>query len=85
LQRLNTIPDHALRKEFIEGINILRDKILNGTAPKTFDGQVITGPAMASIIETYIEAFNSESVPNIKSAWQQIAEDEGAAAYNRAV
>jgi hypothetical protein len=54
---------------------VLREKILNSTAPKTFEGQVITGPAIASIIETYVEAFNSESVPNIKSAWQQIAED----------
>lgn len=44
----------------------------------------MTGPAMASMIENYIEAFNSGKVPNIKSAWQQISEDEGASAYNRA-
>jgi hypothetical protein len=54
LQRLNSIPDHALRKEFIEGVNQLRDKILSGTAPKTIEGQVITGPAIASIIENYV-------------------------------
>ena len=37
------------------------------------------------MIESYVQAFNSDKVPNIKSAWQQIAEDEGSAAFNRAL
>ena len=45
----------------------------------------MTGPAIASMIESYVDSFNSDKVPNIRSAWQQIAEDEGAAAFNRAV
>jgi hypothetical protein len=82
---MNNIPDHYLRREFVEGVNNLRDLILRNTGPKTYEGEVITGPAIASMIESYVEAFNSDSVPNIKSAWQQISEDEGAAAFNRAL
>ena len=37
------------------------------------------------MIESYVDAFNSNKVPNIKTAWEQIAEDEGLAAYNRAI
>lgn len=66
-------------------MNNLREIIMNNAGPKMYEGEVITGPVIASMIESYVEAFNSDSVPNIKSAWQQIAEDEGAAAYNRAL
>lgn len=82
---MNNIPDHALRREFIEGVSTLREMIMRNTGPKTYEGEILTGTAIASMIENYAEAFNSGSVPNIKSAWQQIAQDEGAAAYNRAL
>ncbi len=32
-----------------------------------------------------MEAFNAGGVPNIKSAWEQIAQDEGTEAYNHAL
>ena len=40
---------------------------------------------MSSMIEAFVEAINDGGVPHIKSAWQQVAEDEGAFAYNRAL
>lgn len=82
---MNNIPDHALRREFVQGVNDLRELVLRNTGPKTYEGEILTGPAVASMIESYAEAFNSGNVPNIKTAWQQIAEDEGAAAFNRAL
>lgn len=35
---MNNIPDHALRKEFVEGVNNLHAKILKNTFPKTYEG-----------------------------------------------
>lgn len=32
-----------------------------------------------------MDAFNSGKTPSIKNAWQQIAQDEGAMAYNKAL
>jgi hypothetical protein len=40
---------------------------------------------MAIMIQSYSEAFNSGNVPNIRSAWEQIAADEGNEAYNAAL
>lgn len=40
---------------------------------------------MAVMIQSYADAFNNGSVPNIKSAWEQIAEDEGNEAYRNAL
>lgn len=85
LQRLDTIPDHALRREFIETIGTLREKLIRGCGPKTFGGEPVNGPVMVDLLESFAESFNSGKVPSIRSAWQQIAEDEGAAAFNAAV
>ena len=72
---MNNIPDAYLRREFVDGVNSLREMIMHNAGPKMYEGEVITGPAIASMIESYVDAFNSDNVPNIKSAWQQIAED----------
>lgn len=38
LQKMNNIPDHYLRREFIDGVNDLRDIILRNAGPKTYEG-----------------------------------------------
>ncbi len=85
MQNLNSLPDHALRREFIEGINLLREKIMAKTGPKTYADRLVTGIELAGMIESYVEAFNSGKVPNIKTAWQQISEDQGKEAYLKAI
>ena len=69
----------------MEGVNALRAKIIDNTGPKVYGGREITGYNMSVMIENYVEAFNSGGVPNIKSAWEQIAQDEGTEAYNHAL
>lgn len=73
LQRLDSIPDHALRREFIESVGLLREKLINGCQPKTFGGEPVNGPVMVDLLESFAESFNSGKVPSIRSAWQQIA------------
>lgn len=75
LQRLDSIPDHALRRQFVEVVGKLRDKLIKGCRPKNFGSEDVTGPAMADLIEVFVEAFNSGKIPAIKSAWAQISED----------
>jgi hypothetical protein len=45
----------------------------------------MTGDIMASMLESYVKQINEGGIPNIKTAWQQIAQDEGAFAYNKAL
>lgn len=56
-------------------MNTLRNKIIDNTGPKIYGGVDITGYGMSVMIQNYVDAFNSGSVPNIKSAWEQIAAD----------
>jgi hypothetical protein len=69
LQRLNQLPDHSLRREFIEGINTLKAKIMSNTGPKIYEGKPITGANFSVMIDSYVNAFNEGRVPNIKTAW----------------
>lgn len=59
----------------MEGVNLLLAKIIEGTGPKMYGGKEINGYGMAVMIGSYVEAFNSGGVPNIRSAWEQIAND----------
>ncbi len=85
LQRLNQLPNHSLRREFVEGVNVLKSKIMSNTGPKLYEGKPITGANFSVMINSYVNAFNEGRVPNIKTAWEQIAEDEGGFAYNKAL
>ena len=85
LQRLDSLPDHALRKEFTDGVNSLREKIMRKAGPKMYDGEALYGSSIASMVESYVEKMNMGAIPNIKTAWEHIADDEGAFAYNRAI
>lgn len=69
LQNLNQLPEHALRKDFIEGVNSLRDKILKNAGPKKYEDNPLFGGAIASMIESYVNMMNSGSLPDIHTAW----------------
>jgi hypothetical protein len=69
LQMLEEMPEHALRREFIAGVNVLRDKILKEAGPKMYEGRPLEGGAIASMIVSYVDAINNENFPTIKTAW----------------
>lgn len=50
LQNLNQLPDHLLRKDFIEGVNRLRDKIVKSAGPKIYQDNPLFGGAIASML-----------------------------------
>ena len=75
LQRLNKLPDHCLRREFMDGVAELRAKIMGNTGPKIYEGKPLSGANFSVMIDSYVNSFNSGKVPNIRTAWEQIAED----------
>ena len=85
LQNLHQLPDHRLRRDFIEGINSLRNKILVNCGPKTYEGTPLYGGSIASMIESYEKMMNDGAIPSIRTAWDQINEDEGVYAYDKAL
>jgi hypothetical protein len=69
LQRLNSLPDHALRGEFIKGVNELKEKIFKNAEPKYLFGEAVMGGALVSMMENFVEVMNSGGIPKIKTAW----------------
>lgn len=45
---------------------------MKSTGAKMYDSHQLTGAAITSMLESYVEAFNSGDVPVIKSAWEEI-------------
>jgi hypothetical protein len=39
------------------------------TGPKLYEGKPITGYSVSVMVHSYVDAFNSGKVPNIKNAW----------------
>ena len=50
LQKLNYLPNYMLRKEFNEGVNKLRAKIMKNTGPKYYEQTPLYGNSIVSML-----------------------------------
>ena len=58
-------PDDQLRPEFVNQINTLRTLIYRKAKPKMLNSKALNGLMLKNMIEAYIGAINSGSVPTI--------------------
>ncbi|URD88834.1 Guanylate-binding protein, C-terminal domain [Musa troglodytarum] len=84
LQRLDQIPLDRLRPEFRSGLDALLKYIFMRTRPKQVGATVMTGPILAGITQSFLDAINSGAVPTISSSWQSVEEAECRKAYDSA-
>ncbi|BAF08555.1 uncharacterized protein [Oryza sativa Japonica Group] len=84
LQRLDQIPIEKLRPEFQAGLDELTRFILERTRPKQVAGTVMTGPVLAGVTQSFLDAINNGAVPTISSSWQSVEEAECRRAYDSA-
>ncbi|XP_074572978.1 uncharacterized protein LOC141829417 [Curcuma longa] len=84
LRRLDQIPLDRLRPEFRSGLDALIKFIFERTRPKQVGATVMTGPILAGITQSFLEAINSGAVPTISSSWQSVEEAECRKAYDHA-
>lgn len=59
-----------LRGEFAAGLDALTKFVFEKTRPKQVGGTVMTGPILAAITQSYLDALNNGAVPTITSSWQ---------------
>lgn len=76
LQTLNSLRNEDLRSEFVDQINILRQKIFKKVKPKLLKNQVINGPMLIELAEAYVKALNGGKVPTIENAWNYVQASE---------
>lgn len=59
-----------LRPEFRHGLDALMKYIFERTRPKQVGTTVMTGPILASLTQSFLDAINNGAVPTISSSWQ---------------
>ncbi|KAG0465590.1 hypothetical protein HPP92_019754 [Vanilla planifolia] len=84
LQRLDQIPLNRLRPEFRAGLDALTKFVFERTRPKQVGATIMTGPLLAGITQSFLEAINKGAVPTISSTWQSVEEAECRRAYDSA-
>jgi len=68
LQRLNSLPNHRLRKEFLLQLKGLKEKVLYETAPKQLNGVNLNARMFCGMMKNFLDSINKGGVPNITSA-----------------
>lgn len=79
LQNLPDLSDNELRPEFLKALKLLKDIIFEKCIPLSVPGQeglVITGPLLANLCQTYVDAINSNKVPVIQDSWSLLSAAE---------
>lgn len=85
LQRLDQIPLERLRPEFHAGLDALTRFIFERTKPKQVGSIIMTGPLLAGLIQSFLDAINAGAVPTIATSWQNVEESECRRAYDEAM
>ncbi|XP_073028025.1 uncharacterized protein [Primulina eburnea] len=84
LQRLDQIALDKLRPEFRSGLDAFTRFVFERTRPKQLGPMVMTGPILARILQSFLDALNNGAVPTITSSWQSVEEAECQRAYELA-
>lgn len=84
LRRLDQLPLDRLRPEFRSSLDELTRYVFGRTRPKQVGSTVMTGPVLAAITQSFLDALNSGAVPTISSSWQSVEEAECRRAYDSA-
>ena len=59
-----------LRVEFRSGLDALTKFVFERTRPKQVGATVMTGPILARITQSFLDAINNGAVPTITSSWK---------------
>lgn len=58
------------RPEFRSGLDAFTKFVLDRTRPKQLGASTMTGPILAGLTQSFLDAINSGAVPTISSSWQ---------------
>jgi hypothetical protein len=78
-------PTEPLKQEFLQKLAALRRMLLLGVRPKTVRGMLVRPAMLAVLVQSYVSAFNSNSVPSIASGFENMVAAQGRKALDVAV
>ena len=62
----------VIRKEFWNQLDVLKSKILLGCEPKSLNGTPLDAQMYFDLVESFVQALNQQSIPNITYAWDYV-------------
>jgi len=65
---MNSLPKSKIRKEFMDGIEMLRRKILSKCEAKTLNGTNLNPRMFFNMVQSYCDLINKGGIPNIQTA-----------------
>lgn len=74
LRRAAELSDAELRPEFVQQMGAIRSHILGNVHAKQLFGKVLNGPQIAKLVQCYTATMTSGAVPDIKAAWEYVAD-----------
>ncbi|KAG9133786.1 hypothetical protein Leryth_018381 [Lithospermum erythrorhizon] len=81
----NVAAKQRLRPEFKSGLDALTKFVFERTRPKQVGATIMTGPILARITQSFLDAINKGAVPTITSSWyDSVEESECQRAYELA-
>lgn len=72
LQKLATIKDNHLRKDFVDQLQRIKSKVMSKVKVKVMNGHQLNGPMLMELANSYVQALNDGNVPNIENAWDKV-------------
>eukprot|EP00249_Psilotum_nudum_P023424 c28867_g1_i1 orf=314-3514(+) len=85
LQRLDHIPLEKMRPEFRSGLDTLTRFIFERSTIKQMGSTFMTGPLLAGLTQSFLDAINAGAVPTITTSWQNVEESECRRAHDMAL
>lgn len=70
---------------FVSQLDSLRARVFSSAKPKVLFGKPVNGAMLASLARIYCDALNSNTAPEIRNAWERVAEQQCQEAADRAV
>lgn len=61
---------NSFRPEFRSGLDALTKFVFDRTRPKQLGASIMTGPILAGLTQSFLDAINTGAVPTISSSWQ---------------
>ena len=85
LQNLAQIKIENLRPEFIQHVEVLKNKTKKKLKAKLVNDQKINGSMFADLVDNYVQVINKGKVPNIDSCWDNMCKSVATNAIQTAI
>jgi hypothetical protein len=85
LKLIDQLPTEELRPEFLSQMNTLVKRVFDSVRPKQIQGSYMNGKMYIKLIKMYLEAINSDSLPDVKTSWKIVVDEQMENAYKNSI